>query len=161
MRFDQASFVVFQVTDERIQKEVTSFLAPCLRWWRVSTVCVPAGSSAPGWAEGLLADAAVRVLLLLWSARRMLGLLLEGFWWCSGAVDRSFLPPFFSSACLVLFTPSLLEISDIGLLFSTLPMLASSLCAGDPSNIAPNWRKHKQTVKFLCSEVALANNVTS
>lgn len=122
----------------RTNQEVTSFLAPCLRWWWVSNVCVPTGSSAPGWGAGLLAEEAVNGLLL-WSDRRMLGPFLGGFWWCSSAEDRSLLPPFFSSVCLDLlpaFSPSLLEVGDIGLLFSTLPMLALSFWFGDPSNIS-------------------------
>lgn len=121
----------------------TSFLGPCLRGWRVSTV---SPGSVPPWDAGLWPVEAVRVLLLWWSDRRLLGQFLGGLWWCSGAAFRSFLPPFFSKTCFVLFVTSLLEISDIGLLFSTLPMLASSPYAVDPSNMSLKWRKHKQAV---------------
>lgn len=126
--------------------------------WRVSTACVPGRSSVPGCDEFLLAEEAVKVVLLLWSDRRMLGPLRGGFWGCSGAVDRSFLPPFFSNAGLVLFTPSPPGINDIGLLFSTLP-LASSLSVRDPSNISQNLRQHRrcESPPQLC---CLANNVT-
>lgn len=162
-RHDRAPNCVFQPqrsssrtkgSQRKQPRKFTSLFSPWLRWWRVRMVWAPTGSSEPGCR---LPDGTANVLLLLWSASRMPGPPFGALWWCG---DRSFFPPFFSSACLALlprFSPSPPDNGDLGLLFSTLPMLPSSQFAWASSNIFVNSRKHRRKAS---TSSASANNAT-
>lgn len=138
----------------RMNQEVTSFLGSCLRWWIVGVDWVTVGSVP---SAGLLADVNG---LLLWSVMRAFCAVLSGFCWCLGAADRSFLPRFLRSACLVLltaFTPLLLELADLGWWFCTSPMLVLSLRIVEPPNMSEIWRNHRRRCEIPPALAALAS----